>query len=169
MVDYVIETEASFNTVGDKIEYDIDLVQNLDDSGEIPVSTIATNKPENAQHIAFQGKSQEATVEFIIYEDGTDKSNGTYEISNIDDPRINGTEVNTIKEQIVWLTRYIQASSFGADWRMFGGRFDTPDQDDDPAVKPGTDVALTDLTVRETADNPLRAEATMQLKWGNII
>jgi len=175
MTDYHIETTAVIEGTEEVLEYSLDLIQNLDDKGDIPVSTIATNKPENAQHIAFSGKSQEAEIEMIIYDDGTDKSRGTYSSSNIDDPRINSTNeagdtiVKTVSEQIVWITRYIHSSSFGADWQMYGGRFDTPDQSDDPVIEPGTDIALTKVNVTETADNPLRAQANFSIKWGNII
>jgi len=176
MVDYYIQATGSIGGLTEQtLEYDLKLIQNLDDGGQIPTYSIALDKPENAQNLAFEGKTRETPIEWVIYDDGTDKSRGTYAASDIDDPRITSTNeagdtiVKTVYEQVVYVNRYIQTAAFGASWKLFGGRFDTPDQGDDPDSPPGTSVVLEELTTRETAENPLRAEGSMKLAWGEVI
>lgn len=80
---YAIRVDGEY-----QVEYRFDLVQNLDDSGELPAVTFATNKPVNNQVLAFQGQMAEVPVTWIIYDTGTDASKGTLASSGIVDSRL---------------------------------------------------------------------------------
>lgn len=244
VTDYKLKATADYSSVRDDsdnvtVEYKLRLIQNLDDNGEIPSVAFPIDKPENAQHLAFEGKTLEIPITWILYNDGTDKSNGTLSSSGIYDDRLkledveavdtsndeftipgdytgrissgdtvtvnksadndgaytvdtvnydstddetdigvvedvnDGTGdgklfhgIRTIQEQIIWVRRYIQTSIFGASWYITGGRFDDPEGD---GTSNGTPVVIANLQIRETADNPLRAEADAQLKVGQTI
>jgi len=74
--------------------------------------------------------------------------------------------VVTVEEQIRYLQRHIYEGQFGAEWVLKGGRFDDPEGFEE---SDGTPVSIDTLNIRETADNPLRAEVDMKLKVGEII
>lgn len=165
---WTLKATADFDLDGndETLEYELKLVQNLDSNGNIPFVGIETNQPENNAQFGFQGKTLEIPVSLVVYDDGTDKSNGTFSSVGLTDARISGSEINTVREQIIFLRQYIHNSQFGTTWTLEGGRFS--DYDGDGTVE-GTPVALTNVKIRETADNPLRATADLKMKVGNVV
>jgi len=108
-----------------------------------------------------------------------DKSQVTYDSQN-DETVLNGVSfgsqpssgdstlhsVRTVSEQIVYLKRHVYQAQFGAEWEIWGGRFDDPEGYDNPE---GTPVAIASMSIRETADDPLRATVEMKLQVGEIV
>jgi len=164
--------EDGDGTVED-LEYELKLIQNLDDNGNIPFTGITTNKPENNQQFGFEGKTVDIPIQVMLYNHDEDMSNGTYNSLDKTDARIEGStigvansNVETIEEQIIWLKQYVHNSIFGTDWRLYGGRFTDPDGD---GTEEGTPVAVEDVKISQTAEQPTRAMADIKLKVGQVI
>lgn len=152
----------------DTLEFQFNLVQERDISSEIPVFTQEADKPSNNILYAFQGKNKSYTIVMDLYDNGEDKSNGTWQNLDVNDPRISSTDgdgneiVQTVEEQIVYLDEYMQNPVFGANWRMEEGIFQGKDGE-------GIPVGFENFDSKEISENPLEAEAVLVLEVGNII
>lgn len=170
MTDYYIQlngVDIDGDNDNDPIEYHFKLVQNLNDEGEIPFTVIEADQVLNNQALGFSGKQRTVPIDWILYDNGNDKSDGTWDtqVGSSYDSRL-GTDIKTIKDQIVYLRRYIQNSTLGAQWRLYGGQFTDPDGDGNDG---GTPVALQNLNIRRRSSNPLRASGTMRLKVADVV
>lgn len=168
MADYKISAFVDEDNDGttEILEYDLKLIQNLDSNGNIPFTGITTNEPENNQQFGFQGKTKKFPIQLVIYNHGEDMSNGTYADLDKTDARIDGTTVETIQEQIIWLEQYIHNSVFGTSWKLYGGRFSDYNGD---GTDEGTPIAVEDVKIKRTAENPTRAVADIKVKVGEVV
>lgn len=113
-------------------EYEVKLAQSVtinakEDSTTLP---LPGTKAEESIVQAFQGESEEINISFIIYNDGTDKSNGTCpQDSDFNDPSNNPFEdttgngsqdVVTIQEQIKFLKDYIKTPNISSEHQFEG-------------------------------------------------
>lgn len=112
----------------DPIEYHFKLIQNLDDNGEIPATTIEGDQPLNNQNLAFEGKTRVIPLQWIIYNNGNDKSDGTWgnQVGSSFDSNL-GSDITSVEDQIYYIQRYIHNSTLGRQWRFFGGNYTDPD------------------------------------------
>lgn len=166
MTDYYIElqnVDVTGDGSTDNIQYHFDLIQNLSDEGEIPFTVIEADQAINNQALGFSGKARRIPLEWILYDNGEDKADSTF--PGTVDSRISGS-VTTIEEQIVYLRRYIQNSTLGARWRLYGGKFSDPDGD---GSDEGTPVALESLNVRRSARRANRANGSIRLKVAQVV
>lgn len=104
--------------------------------------------------VSYDDANDETVLNGVSY--GTQPASGDFTLHS----------VRTVEEQIVYLKRHIQEAQFGTDWELNGGRFSDPEGFNE---SDGTPVALTKLNIKETADQPLRANGEMKLKVGEII
>lgn len=148
------------------IEYHFDLIQNKDASGNIPTTSVEGDQDINNQNLSFQGKNREIVLEWILYDDGTDKSDGTYGTSGISDDRISDGTIETIEEQDTFLEKYIHDSTLGASWRFYGGKYSDPDGD---GTDEGTPVSVVSVNVRKVSTQPLRAVGTIRMQVGQVV
>lgn len=167
MVDYYLQlNNLDFSGDGnaDPLEYHFELVQNLDSNGEIPATTVESDIPENNQHLAFQGKTKNIPIEWLIYDNGTDKSDGTYSSAGITDSRISNDTIVSATEQKVFLEYYIHNPNSTAQWRLFGGRFTDPDGD---GTDEGTPVHIQTLNPRTSS--PIFGNGILRLRVGSRV
>lgn len=175
MTDYYIELQTiDFNddNTADPLEYHFKMIQNLDDRGNLPITTIEADIPERNQHMAFQGQARQVPIDWILYDNGEDKSNGTWSDAGIDDSRITSTNdageeiIKTPFEQKVYLQWYIFNPNIGADWRLYGGEF-TWDWDGD-GTDEGTPVAIENSNIRDAAEEANFKRGGLKLHIGQI-
>jgi len=168
MADYRLESDVDEDADGttETLAYDLQLIQNLDDNGNIPFTGITTNQPENNQQFGFEGKTVKIPIQVMLYNHGEDMSNGTYASLDKTDARVSNDTIETIEEQILWLKQYIHNSVFGTNWRLYGGIYSDYDGDGN---EEGTPVAVEDVKISRTAENPTRAMADIKLKVGQVI
>lgn len=172
MTDYYIQLESidiDGDSDTDPIEYHFELISNVDEDGNIPFTAIEADTTLNNQQLGFSGKTRELPIQWTI-KDGSnnsnlldDKSDGTWSNqlpAGFDDHFSNDTIVTT-EEQIHYLQRYIQNSTLGAQWKLFGGIYTDPDGD---GTDEGTPVVVQRLSIRRL--NPSLAQASIQLKIG---
>lgn len=148
----------------DKIEYEFQLIQNLDDNGEIPFSVIEADQPIRNQALGFSGKTRTIPLSWILYDNGEDKARGTVP-SGLDN-RLSNDTVVTVEEQIVYLRRYFQNPGLGARWRLFGGNFSDPDGD---GTDEGTPAALETVGLSRRSQNPEIAEGEVRIKVAQVV
>lgn len=169
MTDYYLELEnVDFDGDGsvEPIEYHFDLVQSRDDGGNKPFTTVEADQETSNQLLGFQGKSREVVLEWWLYDNGNDKSNGTYNGSGINDSRVSDNTIVTITEQDLYLNDYIHFPEISASWKFYGGKYSDPDGD---GTDEGTPVSVVDLSVREVSSNPMRAVGTLRLEVGQVV
>jgi len=136
-------------------QYDIYPLREVGTSQDRPnlsISTPGTPASDNIL-IGIQGQQAELPINFILHDDGTDKSNGTAPAGEFADDT-----VVTIMEQVRWLEDYIQAASTTAEWTIdhaTGERFNN----DSVAVE------SMDLPTLQR-DSPKWHEATLRLRRG---
>lgn len=169
LTDYYIELrniDFDDDNSEERIEYHFKLISNLDSNNNLPVTTVEGDQPLNNQHLAFQGKGRIIPINWVVYNNDSDKSNGTYSTSGITDSRISNSNIKTVTEQKVYLERYIHSSNNVAEWRLFGGEFSDPDGD---GTDEGTPVVVETCNVRRTNNNPLTAQGVMKLRVGQRV
>lgn len=169
MTEYYIELQGvdiDGDGDNDNIQYEFQLIQNLSDTGEIPFTTIEADQPLNNQALGFSGKSRKVPIEFLAANDDTDKSRGTWsgQIGSSYDDRL-GSDIKTVEDQIIYLQKYIQNPTLGAQWRLFGGKFTDPDGD---GTDEGTPAALQNLDIRRRAGQQY-AEVSVRLVVAQVI
>jgi len=162
---YTIELQKSFSEYSISLEYTFNLAQTIDSGRKKNLTTIANQNPEAARHFAFQPGQQNPTIEFILYDNGEDKSNGTLSVSNITDSRFSNDTVTTVQEQIIWLDEYIMDNTSDPRHLLFGGRFSDRNGD---GTEEGTNVTLENFDFTQIAGTT-RADGRLDLKLGVTI
>lgn len=147
------------------MSYDITVVQEANDSQTKDAFSIAPPGLPPSQNIflGVSGMSRDIEVRWSIYDDGTDKSNGTVStaVTNGDIPSgefLNDTVV-TLAEQVRYLQDYIHAPAFTASWELDHTTGDMYNAD-------GVIVESID-TPTIVRDSPKWLEARMQLRLGS--
>lgn len=104
--------------------------------------------------VSYDSSEDETVLDDVSY--GSEPSSGDSTLHS----------VRTVREQIAYLRRHVYQAQFGAEWELWGGRFEDPEGYDNPE---GTPVAITNMNIREKADEPMRAVVDMKLQVGEII
>lgn len=143
------------------LEFQFDIVRTIDSGRKRSLTTISNQSPQAARHFAFQPGEQNPTIQFRLYNNGEDKSNGTLSSSSISDSRFNNGTVTTLQEQIVWLDEYMADNTSDSRWVLFGGRWDQNDGN-------GTNVVVRDVTLNQAA-GVTTVDGTLDLKLGVTI
>lgn len=162
---YRIELVSTFSQYSVNLIFDFDLIQTLDSGRNRSLTTISNQDPEAARHFAFQPGQQNPRLEFILYNNGEDKSNGSLDNSSITDQRFSNDTVVTIEEQIIWLDEYVMDNTSDPRWLLFGGRWSDRDGD---GVETGTNVVLENLDTTRVAGST-KVNGTLDLKLGVTI
>lgn len=145
---YTVELDENFSQYSTSLEFEFDLAQTLESGRSRDLTTISNQNPEAARHFAFQPGQQNPTLEFILYNNGEDKSNGTLAVSSISDSRFSNDTVTTVQEQIIWLDEYVMDNTSDPRWLLFGGRWSDRNGD---GVDEGTNVTLENLRTTRVA------------------
>lgn len=119
------------------LEYEVKLVQRFPNPGTQEFSGLPALDPTNSFQFNLSGKTEQFTMEFLLYNDGTDRSNGTLADSTIDDSRFSNDTIETVQEQKVWLKEYIHTANLAVTWRLYGEEW--TDREDDGE---GTSIAI---------------------------
>jgi len=164
-VTYTVELLSSFSQYSIGLEYTFDLAQTVDSGRTRSLTTISNQDPEAARHFAFQPGQQNPVIEFILYNNGEDKSNGSLAASNITDNRFSNGTVTTVEEQIIWLDEYIMDNTSDPRWLLFGGRWSDRNGD---GVEEGTNVTLENFDFTQIAGTT-RADGVLNIKLGVTI
>jgi len=159
---FILQLQSQYSQYSIDIEYELDLVQNKDDGRNRNFTTIGLQNPAAARHFGFQPGQSNPTIEWTIYNNGEDKSNGSLSASNITDSRFSNDTVTTVEEQIIWLTEYIHDNTSDPRWLLFGGRFSDRNGD---GVDEGTNVVVKRTNHRRLAGLNA-ARGTLELKLG---
>lgn len=147
------------------------LVKTKEDGRNREFTTISNQNPEAARHFGFQPGQSNPRIEWVIYDNGDDKSNGSLSNSGITDSRFTSTNdvgdpiVKTVEEQIIWLTEYIHDNTSDPRWLLFGGRFSDRNGDGNSE---GTNVSIKQTNHRRLAGRNA-AKGTIELKLGVTI
>lgn len=159
---YQLILQSQYSQYGTDLEYEFELVQKKDDGRNREFTTISLQEPSAARHFGFQPGQSNPSLEWTIYNNGEDKSNGSLNASNITDSRFSNDTVTTVQEQIIWLTEYVHDNTSDPRWLLFGGRFSDRNGD---GVDEGTNVVLKRTNHRRLAGLNA-ARATIELKLG---
>lgn len=162
---YTVELLSSFSQYSIGLEYTFDLAQTFESGRSRDLTTIANQDPEAARHFAFQPGQQNPRLEFILYNNGEDKSNGSLAASSITDSRFSNDTVTTVDEQIIWLDEYIMDNTSDPRWLLFGGRWSDRNGD---GINEGTNVTLENLDTRKIAGTT-QAKGSLNIKLGVTI
>jgi hypothetical protein len=162
---YKIVLKSGFSEYSVDLEFKFSIVKNIESGRKRDLTTIANQSPEAARHFAFQPGEQNPRVEFTLYNDGTDKSNGSLSSSNITDSRFSNDTVETIEEQIIWLDEYVTDNTSDPRWRFFGGRWSDRNGD---GTDEGTNVVVQKVNLPRVA-GVTRVNGTIDLKLGVTI
>lgn len=159
---YKVVLDSNFSAYAVDLEYSFEpLVQEKQDGRERSFTTISNQDPAAARHFGFQPGQSNPSINWTIYNNGEDKSNGTLSNSGITDSRFSNGTVTTIEEQIIWITEYIMDNTSDPRWRLFGGRFSDRDGD---GTNEGTPASLQKLNHRRLAGlNAARASLNIKL------
>lgn len=160
---YNIKLDSNFSEYSIDLEYEFNLIQKVEDGRKRNFTTITLQDPQNTRHFGFEPGEANPTIQWVLYDDGSDKSNGTLSASTISDSRFSGNTVETVEEQIIWLTEYIFDNTSDPRWILEGGRFDDPDGD---GVTEGTSVVVQSIPITLLSDRPNAAKGTINMKLG---
>jgi len=158
---YQVILNSNFSEYSVDLEYEFSLVQRKIDGRERSFTTIPLIEPQSARHFGIKPGQSNPKLEFKLYNNGEDKSNGSLLASNITDSRFSGGTVTTVQEQIIWLTEYIADNSSDPRWLLFGGRFSDRNGD---GVDEGTQAVIKNIRHRRIAgQTAARAEINFKL------
>lgn len=146
------------------LEYEVKIVKRFPQVGSQGFSGLPALDPTNSYQFNLGGKTEQITLEFILYDDGTDRSNGTLANSTISDPRFSNDTVTTVQEQKVWLKEYIHTSSLAVTWRLFGQDFT-----DRESAGNGTAIAITETRPEPSVDRPTSMRFIVQANLGRRV
>ena len=163
---YTIILDSNFSQYSTDLEYEFNIIQRIEDGRKRSFTTIGNQDPEAARHFGFEPGETNPAIEWLIYDDGTDKSNGSLSSSSITDSRFSNDTVVTVEEQIIWLTEYIHDNTSDPRWLLTGGRFSDPDGD---GTDEGTNVVIESIPITQVADRQTAADAKINLKLGVTI
>lgn len=167
-----IVLDKDYSNYSVDLEYKFGIVKSREDGRDRNFTTIQNTDPSAARHFGFQPGETNPTINWLLYDDGTDKSNGSLSSSNISDARFTSTDSNgnsiikTVDEQIIWLVEYIHDNSSDPRWLLFGGRFSDRDGD---GTDEGTNVVIKRPRITEASDRPTSAQGQIDLKLGVTI
>jgi len=164
-VSYEIVLDSDFSEYSINLQFNFDLAKRIRDGRSRSLTTITNQDPQAARHFAFQPGQENPTLEFTLYNDGTDKSDGTLASSNITDSRFTNDTVVTVEEQKIWLNQYITDNTSDPRWLLFGGTYSDRDGD---GIDEGTNVTVEDVSFDEAA-GLTTVEGTIDLKLGVTI
>ncbi len=163
---FKIVLQNNFSAYSVDLEYSFEpLVKRKPDGRERNLTTISNQDPEAARHFAFQPGQENPSLEWTIYDNGEDKSNGSLSSSGISDSRFSNDTVTTVKEQVIWITEYIADNTSNPRWLLFGGRFTDRDGNGNGE---GTNVVIENINHRRVAGRKA-AEAEINMKLGVTI
>jgi len=159
---YQIILDSNFSAFGTDLEFEFDLVQTLDSGRTRSLTTISNQSPEAARHFAVQPGQQNPVIEFRLYNNGEDKSNGSLSASSITDSRFSNGTVTTVEEQIIWLDEYVTDNTSDPRWLLFGGRWSDRNGD---GTDEGTNVTIENVDFTQIAGQNV-AQGRINLKLG---
>jgi len=135
-------------------KYIFKLIRSMPERQTKPVTSISLPGQGATSNIlmTLQGMSRTIDLTWTMYNDGTDKSNGTAPFGDFPGG------VKTIAEQKEWLRDYIHSKEIDAKWTFYS--------DDYPS---GIECVITDLSFDEQGDTPLSTDATIRLTIGEAI
>lgn len=162
---YTIQLLSSFSQYSVDLEYEFNLAQTFDSGRSRDLTTISNQDPEAARHFAFQPGQQNPRIEFVLYNNGEDKSDGSLAASNITDSRFSNDTVTTVEEQIIWLDEYIMDNTSDPRWLLFGDRWSDRNGD---GLDEGTNVTLENFDFTQIAGQT-SANGRLDIKLGVTI
>lgn len=176
MTDFYIElTNQDFtgDSNADPLEYHFPLMNEINERHEINSTTTEANPVEISQHTAINYKNARVQISWLMYDQGDDKSSGTYNSAGISDARITSTDggntiVKTPVEQKVFLKKYLFINNLGAQWRLHGGEY-TYDWDSNSAGTEGIPVTIERCPMRRINNRPQVIVANLELKIGQRV
>lgn len=137
---------------GGRREYDIYPLQRVDPTQRKNATSIALpgQAPTSNIFLGISGMEQDITIDFFLYDDGTDRANGTHT-----------STVVTVEEQLTYLRDTIHEPAFAAAWQLdhlTGG------------VYANRDVFLEEFSAAPIdVDSPLWKSARLVLRVGESI
>lgn len=171
MTDKIV-LDSNFSSYSVDLEYLFGLLKSKRDGRQRKFTTIPIQDPTAARHFGFEPGQNNPEWQWVLYNDGTDKSNGSYADSNINDARITSTDgsgntiVQTVQEQIIWIQQYIMDNTSDPRWKLFGGRFSDYNGD---GTDEGTNVVVKQPQINQASNRPTTAQGTIRMKLGVTI
>lgn len=162
---FTLILDKEFSQYSSDLEFEFDLAQAVESGRSRSLTTISNQDPQAARHFAFQPGQNNPRIEFILYNNGEDKSNGTLSASNISDSNFSNDTVVTIEEQIRWLNYYIEDNRSDPRWLLTGGQFTDINGD---GINEGANVVVEKVNVTNIA-GATTARGNIQLKFGVTI
>lgn len=156
MTDYYIKytNPPDFDSSGtaEDIEYHFDLIQNLNDEGEIDALRVKGSSANQNIYMSFlPGKGKTIPIEWLLQDNGNDKSSGTFSSAGISDPDISDGTVVTALEQKIFFENYIFDDNNDSAWELYGGEYSDPDRD---GTDEGTNVVILNKNIQRISDRP---------------
>lgn len=142
------------------LQYEVKMVKRMPEPGTQGFSGLPALDPTNSFQYNLGGKQERFTLEFILYDDGSDRSNGSLAKSSINDARFSNDTVTTVQEQKIWLKEYIHTANLAVDWKLYGRDFT-----DRENVSEGTSIVITESRPEPEPGRPTSMRFIVQ---GNI-
>lgn len=175
MTTYYIEvTNLDFDgdSSAEPIRYIFEGIQNLERLKEQGRTVAAAQDAEDSVAYSFTPPKVKIPISWLII-DGenrtqltNDKSDGTLSSSGISDARFSNGSVKNIKEQILWLRKYIFNGTGGTKFRLYGGNFSDPDGD---GTDEGTPVVIDNQRLPENVNELNAPKADIQLSVADAV
>jgi len=154
--------DSQSNTID--LQYEVKVVKRFPQPGSQGFSGLPALDPTNSFQFNLGGKKSNFTLEFVLYDDGTDRSNGTLSNSTISDPRFSGGTITTVEEQEIWLDEYINSADLAVDWKFYGGKYT-----DREAQGEGTSIVITEARPEPSPDRPTSTRYIVQANLGRRV
>lgn len=146
------------------LQYEVKVVKRKPEVGSQGFNGLPALDPTNSFQYNLGGKEEQVTLEFILYDDGTDRSNGTLSTSTISDSRFSNDTVTTVEEQKIWLKEYIHTASLSVDWFLYGESYT-----DRTGAGEGTPIAITEARAEPSPDRPTSTRFVVQANIGRRV
>lgn len=159
---FTLILDSDFSEYGTDLDFEIDIAKTVDSGRKRSLTTISNQDPQAARHFAFQPGEHNPVIEFVLYNNGEDKSNGTLAASSINDSNFSDDTVETVEEQIRWLNYYISDNTSDPRWLLTGGQFTDINGD---GLNEGANVVVNDVNVTRLAGTT-KARGRIRLKFG---
>lgn len=154
-----------------QLEYEIKLTQEFPQTQDSSFSSTPALNPEKSFQYNLSGKGENPTMAVKLYNDGTDRSNGTLAdmekvaeglgYNSFSDSRFTNDTVVDIQEQKVWLKEYINNHAIPVTWRLYGGEY--TDKVNEGA---GTPIVINRLEPRPNPNRPNEILLTIRFTLG---
>lgn len=132
----LVAQDAAKDSEGNQIDLDyrVKIIKAFPQTGDTPFSGTPAFKPENSFQYNLSGKTEQPTLEFVMYNDGTDRSNTSVSNTTVNDiaevadgigytsfndPRL-GSTIETKEEQKIWVKEYIHNNALPVTWKLYG-------------------------------------------------